>query len=228
MWNFTHQTLPSSLRISPGIWKLVVKKTVMLGAVLLLNSVEGSRLTPGEPLSRPRPKGKQKTAEWEQTSDKKICRMVSVHSWVFGVKLILLLPDPGGKTHGIEMLSSSHYSQIGWDSAWNNMATPGAPALKLGNVSSDAYAFVYNRLIRWWVFRVFVYVYTQACTHTQIHINTCTFKSLPSVPSVYEEMIHLFWGKNVKKGISVWPGGWALSVRKNLFMKWSWVCCVSF
>lgn len=52
----------------------------MLGAVLLLNSGEGSRLTPGELLSRLRPKGEQKTAEWEQTSDKKICRMVSVHS----------------------------------------------------------------------------------------------------------------------------------------------------
>ena len=25
------------------------------------------------------------------------------------------------------------------------MATPGAPALKLGNVSSDAYTFVYNQ-----------------------------------------------------------------------------------
>lgn len=85
-WHFSFNVKfypPDPAQLSEDITrylKVGCKKAVMLGAVLLLNSGEGSRLIPGEPLSRLRPKGEQKTAEWEQTSDKKICRMVSVHS----------------------------------------------------------------------------------------------------------------------------------------------------
>ena len=50
------------------------------------------------------------------------------------------------------------------------MATPGAPALKLGNVSSDAYTFVYNQsdtLVA--VLCIYVCVHTGMHTHTNIH-----------------------------------------------------------
>lgn len=86
MWNFTHQTLPSYLKTSPGIWKLTVKKAGIAGASLY--SLRKSMLTSGNLSVIHARNGKPKATEWEQTSDEMICQILSVHSWIYGAKLI--------------------------------------------------------------------------------------------------------------------------------------------
>lgn len=127
MWNFTHQTPPSYLKISPGIWKLSVKSR-HLGRVscvslkffreehayiiiILTEMPNKSQLNES--------KHPMRFAKW--------C--------LFAVESLVLsryfpLPDPGGKACGIEILSSTHHNQIGWHSVLNNVAILSASALK--------------------------------------------------------------------------------------------------
>lgn len=131
MWNFTHQTLPSSLKISPGIWKLAVKKAGMLGVVLPLNSRAEGRLTSGDVTVI-----HAEMANRRQLNESKHPMRRFAKSYLFPVESLVLswyfpVPDPGGKTHRIELLSSTHHSQIRRDSALNDTTVPSAPPSKL-------------------------------------------------------------------------------------------------
>lgn len=148
-------------------------------------------------------------------------------SWYFP------LPDPGRKTHRTGILSSTHRSQIGWDSALNDVAILSAHTFKL-RVKKCVFgclAFYITSLVLDSSLKKKI---THAHTHVpiQVHINTCTLKRLLSM--TYKGMINSFSQKKTLKkefNKSTLPlgtefGNWALSVRKCPLMKLSCVTCV--
>lgn len=143
MWNFTHQTLPSSQKTSPGIWKLAMATESTLG---------GSRTSPGEwskgesahiwaPYSHHLSAGKQTPLneyKYETPGGGRSSRD----------RLLFPSPWPRGKALRVEMQSPTRHRQNGWDSAINGAAALSGPALepKL-QISFWAYALPVSNLV---------------------------------------------------------------------------------
>ena len=142
-------------------------------------------------------------ANQRQLSESKHLMRWFAKSYLFTVESMVLswyfrLPDPRGKTCGIEMLSSTHLSQIGWDSALNDIAIPSAPALKL-RVKMCLWMLVPFIWPIWYTTAIKKKNRTQVHTdtHKHVYISEFTFSML-SVQRKW--FIRVGKGRHFKKG----------------------------